>query len=536
MQQDTGLHGFMPLMPHTKTRVKETNLIMLQLHQRFIKTAQSYTNKIAVYDKATNQDYAYSKTLIASLILKEHIAKIKGKYIGIMLPTSMGCMLAVIGTLMSGKIPVMINYSIGALDNCRYARDKCGFKTIITSSKLLDKLGLKAIDHMIMVEDILASVSTLSKVKAAFLSKLPFPLLKRMVHGGPLEEISVILFTSGSEKEPKAVQLSHRNILHNVDAVPKMVTLDHTDTFMSVLPLFHVFGLTTNFWLPILIGASIVAYPNPLDFKIVASLVREYKATFMTATPSFFYGYLQKSKAGDFSSIRFAIAGADKLPNKIYEGFLQKHKIKVFEGYGTTETSPVISTNYPGQHKLGSIGKPIPGVWVRILDIHTDKILSSNQEGKIMVKGDLVMEGYLGDLEETSLRIRNGWYDTGDIGLIDDDGYLWHKGRLKRFVKVGGELVSLVKVEDVLSSLLPEDVICCVVDVPNPTKGADVVAAVATGDFDKKAVLAKLKKELPSIAIPRQFYIIEDIPMMASGKVNFREVERICRERSSNGE
>jgi acyl-[acyl-carrier-protein]-phospholipid O-acyltransferase/long-chain-fatty-acid--[acyl-carrier-protein] ligase len=144
----------------------------------------------------------------------------------------------------------------------------------------------------------------------------------------------------------------------------------------------------------------------------------------------------------------------------------------------------------------------------------------------------MVMEGYLGDIEETTLRIRNGWYDTGDIGMLDDDGFLWHRGRLKRFVKVGGEMVSLVQVEDVLSQLLPEDVICCVVDIPNPTKGADVVAAVANGNFDMHKVMRQLKKKLPSIAIPRQFYVIEDIPMMASGKVNFRAVEKICRDRS----
>lgn len=185
---------------------------------------------------------------------------------------------------------------------------------------------------------------------------------------------------------------------------------------------------------------------------------------------------------------------------------------------------------------MGSIGKPIPGVEVRIVDIATDKILGKNEEGKILVRGEHVMEGYLGDLEETSLRIHNGWYDTGDIGIMDDDGFLWHRGRLKRFVKVGGEMVSLVKVEDLLSKLLPENVICCVVDVPNPTKGADVVAAVATGDFDMHKVLKQLKKELPAIAVPRQFYVIEDIPMMASGKVNFRAVETICREKSNNGD
>ncbi|HOH47361.1 MAG TPA: AMP-binding protein, partial [Candidatus Cloacimonadota bacterium] len=230
---------------------------------------------------------------------------------------------------------------------------------------------------------------------------------------------------------------------------------------------------------------------------------------------------------------KLAIAGADKLPDKIFEGFMTKHNISIFEGYGTTETSPVISVNYPGHQKKGSIGQIFPNVQVRIVDINTEKILGTNQEGKILVKGDNVMVGYLGDLEETSLRIRNGWYETGDIGLLDDDGYLWHKGRLKRFVKVGGEMVSLVKVEEILTKFLPEDVICCVVDVPHPTKGADVVAAVTTGNFDQHAVMKKLKKELPSIAIPKVFEVIEDIPMMASGKVNFREVEKICRSKAS---
>ncbi len=508
---------------------------MLQLHQRFVLVAKKYGSRIAVYDKATNVDYTYSRMLIASLILKEHIAKIRGKYIGILLPTSMGCMLSILGTLMNGKIPVMINYATGAIENSLYARNKCQFKTILTSKKLLEKLGLKPIDNMIFVEDILAKVTIVNKLKAAMLSKLPAPLLFNSMHRGDAREISVILFTSGSEKEPKAVQLSHRNILHNVDAIPKLVNLDYNDVFMSILPMFHVFGLTIEFWLPLMLGASMVTYPNPLEYKTVADLVRQYKATFMAATPSFFYGYLQKSNPGDFSTLRFAIAGADKLPDKVYEGFMKKHGIPIFEGYGATETSPVISTNYPGIHKMGSIGKPIPGVDVRIVDIATDKILGKNEEGKILVRGEHVMEGYLGDLEETSLRIHNGWYDTGDIGIIDDDGFLWHRGRLKRFVKVGGEMVSLVKVEDLLSKLLPENVICCVVDVPNPTKGADVVAAVATGDFDMHKIMKQLKKELPAIAVPRQFFVIEDIPMMASGKVNFRAVETICREKSNNG-
>ena len=506
------------------------------LHHRFIQSAKKYGKKIAVYDQATGQDFTYSRMLIASLILKNSLAKIKGKYVGILLPTSVGCMLGVLGTLMNGKIPVMINYSTGAIENCRYAREKCHFKTILTSRYLLEKLNLEPIDHMIFVEDILAKVTIVDKLKAAAMSKLPTPILKTMVHSGSDKQVSVILFTSGSEKEPKAVQLTHRNIISNVEASIQVFGISSDDSCMSMLPLFHVFGLTVNMWLPLILGNSMVAHPNPLEYQKISSLVRKYKITYMAATPSFFYGYLQKSEPGDFSSIRFAIAGADKLPNKVYDGFLRQHGITIFEGYGTTETSPVISTNHPGAHKIGSIGKPIPGVKVRIEDVESGETLGPDLEGKILVKGDLVMEGYLNDYEETSLRIRGGWYDTGDIGLIDKDGFLWHRGRLKRFVKVGGEMVSLVKVEDVLSRLLPEDVICSVVDIPNPTKGADVVAAVATGNFDKAKVLKQLKKELPSIAVPRQFFVIDDIPMMSSGKVNFREVEKICRELSAKGE
>jgi acyl-[acyl-carrier-protein]-phospholipid O-acyltransferase/long-chain-fatty-acid--[acyl-carrier-protein] ligase len=207
---------------------------MLQLHQRFIQSAKRFPKRIAVYDKATMTDYTYSKMLIASFILKEYIGKLKSRYIGILLPTGVGAMLTILGTMMKGKIPVMINYATGAIENCRYAREKCQFKTIITSRKLLEKLNVQPIDHMIFVEDILAGVSMIDKLKAAALSMLPFPVLKDMVHHGDISEISVILFTSGSEKEPKAVQLSHRNILHNVNAFPTMININEND----VLPRF----------------------------------------------------------------------------------------------------------------------------------------------------------------------------------------------------------------------------------------------------------------------------------------------------------
>ncbi|MDO9578500.1 MAG: AMP-binding protein [Candidatus Cloacimonadales bacterium] len=507
----------------------------MQLHQRFIQTAKKFGKKIAVYDIATGKDVSYERMLIISLIFAKKFKKIKSKYVGVMVPTSAGCMLTNLGLLMVGKIPVMINYATGAIENSIYAQEKCNFETIIASKKLLEKLNLEPLDSMIFLEDIAATIKLSDKLPALLKSKGSASRIIKGVHHGDMDETAVILFTSGSEKEPKAVQLTHKSIGHNVDNIPKILDLNSNDIFLANLPLFHVFGITANFWLPIILGTNIVAYPNPLDYKIICGLVKQYKVTLMAGTPAFYYGYLKKSSPGDFASMKVAISGADTLTKQIYEGFLEKHNLIINNAYGTTETSPAISINTPDVNRVGSVGKPIPGVEVKIMDVDTDEILPPNQTGKILVSGDMVMKGYLGDLEETSLRIHKGWYDTGDMGYLDEDGFLWHKGRLKRFVKVGGEMVSLVKVEEVLSKYLPNDVICCVVDVPNSTKGADVVAAVTTGEIDQRDILKKMAAELPAIAVPKEFYVLEDIPMMGSGKVNFREVEITCRELRRKG-
>jgi acyl-[acyl-carrier-protein]-phospholipid O-acyltransferase / long-chain-fatty-acid--[acyl-carrier-protein] ligase len=499
------------------------------LHHRFIETAKANLKKIAVYDQATEKDLTYERMLIASLILTKKFKKYTGQYLGIMVPTSAGCMLSTIGALMAGKIPVMINYSTGAAENAKFAQEKCSFRTIITSKKLLEKINVKPIKGMVFLEDIMPTITLFNKLAAAFKAKTSVNSIVNSVSKGSKEDVAAILFTSGSEKEPKAVQLSHKNILHNVDNIPELLNCIPEDIYLGNLPLFHVFGLTVNFWHPLIMGASIVAYPNPLDYKIIGRLVKHYKITVMAGTPAFYYGYYKKSKPGDYASLRAAVSGADKLTQHIYDAFYKKHNVKILEGYGTTETSPAISMNRIDKHKVGSIGLPLRGVQVKITDRETGETLPANTEGKILVKGDLVMKGYLGDLEETSLRIRNGWYDTGDMGIIDEDGFMWHRGRLKRFVKVGGEMVSLVRVESVLETLLPQDTLCCVVDVPNPSKGAEIVAAIATSEIDKRRIIKEMAKHLPAIAVPKVIHIMDEIPLMGTGKVNFREVERICR-------
>jgi acyl-[acyl-carrier-protein]-phospholipid O-acyltransferase/long-chain-fatty-acid--[acyl-carrier-protein] ligase len=496
---------------------------VMLLHQHFVSIAKKYGDKLAFIDRTSDRRVTYSKALIASLILAEKMKRYDEGFIGIMIPTSAGCALSVLGALMSGKTPVMINYSTGAANNAVYAQKKCNFSTIVTSKTLLEKINCPVLDGMVFIEDIMESVSAGEKLKAVLKAKLPVPLILRFVHRGHEDDNVVILFTSGSEKDPKAVQLTHRNIASNIESFSKAVKIYEQDVMLANLPYFHVFGLTVNLWTPFYFGMTIVAYANPLEYKMICSILREERPTVMVGTPSFLWGYLRKSERGDFQTLRLIVSGADKCPDTLRKEFLEKHGITLYEGYGTTETSPVISTNTPEQNRPGSVGRVLPAVKVRIENYETGKECGTGEVGRIMVKGDLVMKGYLDDFEETSMRIRHGWYDTGDMGYMDKEGFLWHAGRLKRFVKIGGEMVSLVKVEDVLQKILPEDIYCSVVEVPDALKGVRIVAVV-TQKVEERRILKQMSEHLPNIALPKQFVVIEELPKMGSGKVDFRTV------------
>ena len=493
------------------------------LHQRFIAIAKKFGEKLFINDYTTDRKISYNKALIASLLLADEFDKYDTGLIGVMIPTSAGGYMTVLGTIMSGRIPVMINYSTNAEENIRYGQNKCNFKTIITSKALLEKINCPQVEGMVFLEDIMAGLSKVKKLKAAIKSKLPESILYNFVHRGNEDDTVVILFTSGSEKEPKAVQLTHHNIISNIESFSPEFGLNHKDIVLANLPLFHVFGLTCNLWTPLYHGMTVVTYANPLDFTTTCDIARNEKPTVLLSTPSFFWGYLGKSEEGDFSSLRLAVCGADKCPEALREGFIEKHNLVLLEGYGCTETSPCISINSAANNKPGSTGRPLPGVEVKIEHYQNGEACKTGEEGKILVKGDLVMKGYFDDIEETSLHMRSGWYDTGDMGYLDEDGYLWHTGRLKRFTKIGGEMISLVNVENVLEKHLPEGVLCCVVEIPDPTKGAKIIAVV-TEQIDENAVLKKMAKELPNIALPKQFPIMEELPKMGSGKIDFRTI------------
>jgi acyl-[acyl-carrier-protein]-phospholipid O-acyltransferase/long-chain-fatty-acid--[acyl-carrier-protein] ligase len=499
------------------------------LHQQVVRVAKMNEKKIAVIDRTLDRRVSYKRLLIGCLILVKKFRGYDPGFLGIMLPNSAGSVLTVLATLLGGRVPVMINYSTGAADNCRYAQTKCAFATILTSRALCQKINCPHVEGMVYLEDIMEKVTVLDKVGAALKAGRPVERILASLHQGQEDDTLLILFTSGSEKDPKGVQLTHRNIFSNYQSLKKAYEFTGDDVFLANLPYFHVFGQTANLWVPLLEGMTLVTYANPLDFKVISQIVREEKVTLMAGTPTFFWGYLRNSRPGDYETVRIMLSGADKCPQALRDGFLKKHGKTLLEAYGTTETSPGITVNTLAHNRPGSVGRPLDGIQVCIEHYETGEACAVGEIGKILVRGDNVMKGYFDDFEQTSLSIRHGWYDTGDMGYVDADGYFWHVGRLKRFLKIGGEMVSLIKVEDVLEKLLPPDVECCVVEIPDPLRGARIVAAV-TQQVDEKAILKEMAEQLPKIALPSRFVVIPEMPKHGSGKIDFRSITDRARE------
>lgn len=501
------------------------------LVQRFVEVAKQYPGKLAIVDRATGARVTYKNALLRTLIIARKLKAYDRGLIGIMIPTSAGAILTTVGAVMSGRTPVMINYSTGAADNCRMAQRRLGFKTILTSRALLEKINCPVVPGMVILEDLAAGISKFAKIGGLLRASLSARRICRSVHCGEPDDHVVILFTSGSEHDPKAVPLTHRNLTANIDGMHGVLDYGPKDTILGNLPLFHVFGLNTNLWLPLINAMTVVTCPNPLEFRTICNAVREEKVTMMVGTPTFLSGYLHKSEPGDFETVRLLITGADKCPEPLRQGYVDKHGKHLLEGYGATETSPVVSVNPPEANKFNCVGKVLPNIQVRIEHLETGETCGENEVGKILVKGDSVMKGYYDDFEATSLRIRGGWYDTGDMGCLDGEGYLYHSGRLGRFLKIGGEMVSLVRVEDLLQRLVPEDISCAVVEVPDAIRGGRIVAVV-TGNIDEKAILKQLAAQLPKIALPWQFVTLPDLPRMASGKIDYRALTESMRERT----
>ncbi len=501
------------------------------LHHAFIRSARVRPRKVFIADRSLGQRLTYGEALISVLALSRRLRIVpesgESRLLGIMLPNSAGSVLAVLAALVAGRVPVMINYAMGAERNASFAMRRCGLSTIITSGRFLEKLECPRIDGMVYLEDIAGSLTKSDKLKAAALAFIPAPLTCGMVHRCDENAAAVIIFTSGSEGDPKPVVLTHRNICFEVEAMSDVFHLKEGDSVLANLPFFHVFGLTVNLFTPAIRGLTVATHVTPLDYSAICKTIREERLTIAAATPAFWWGYLRASRVGDFETLRIAVAGADKCPESLRAECMELHGVALREGYGATETSPVISANSENGDRPGSVGRPLPGVDVRIENVETGEGCAAGETGRILVRGDLVMKEYLGDPEATTRAVRAGWYDTGDLGYLDEDGFLWLSGRLTRCVKVGGEMVSLWRVEEILNGFLPPGAGCCVVAVPDERRGSRI-AAVVTCDVDERAVARRMAAELPRVAVPKTFVRVDEIPMLESSKVDFRAAQRLA--------
>lgn len=464
--------------------------------------------------------------------------------IGVFLPPSVPAALVNAGLLLHGKVAINLNYTASkeVVDACV---NKAGIQTIVSSRKFSEKLGWSPNGKTIYVEDLAPSISPLAKALHALVFLIsPSFLLERTFFSkarGPIDRLATIMFTSGSTGTPKGVMLTHANVLANLEAIAQVVQLSPHDRMMGALPFFHSFGFTATLWLPLRLGMGAVYHFNPLDARTIGNLVAEHRATAILGTPTFLLAWMRRVEAEKFKSLRLVVVGAEKLREEIAKAFAAKYGVTPLEGYGATELSPVASLNipdiaWPGIHqtgtKLGTVGQPLPGVFMKVVDPDTGKELGADAPGLLLVKGPNVMLGYLGDAAKTAEVIKDGYYVTGDIAKIDEDGFVTLTDRLSRFSKVGGEMVPHIKVEESLHEAIGAlDMTFIVAGVPDDKRGERLVVLHKAG-LDVDAILKKLAESgLPKLWLPDRsnFHEVEAFPLLGSGKVDMQALKAEAR-------
>jgi acyl-[acyl-carrier-protein]-phospholipid O-acyltransferase/long-chain-fatty-acid--[acyl-carrier-protein] ligase len=509
----------------------------------FVRTAKQNWQRRAIAD-TSGKELSYGETLVGALALS---AKLKDRvgsaeHVGLLLPPSVGGVLANLSLSLLGRVPVNLNYT-AAEGSIRSAISQCGITAIVTSKAFLEKLPtLPQMDGMIFLEDILPTISKQDKLQGWIRGKLLPPRMLCNCQGFHPDRTATVIFSSGSTGEPKGVMLTHHNIMSNIEALRMVFRVNLNDNICSALPFFHSLGFTGTLWLPLLSGFSAAYHPNPMDGEKIAQVVREHRSSLLIATPTFLLAYLRRAKKEDFASLRLVITGAEKLKAKVADSFEERFGIRPLEGYGATELSPVITLSLPdvkidgvAQHgsKEGSVGHPIPGVAIRVVDPDTGTILQPGEPGLILVKGPNVMHGYLGQPEKTEQVVRDGWYVTGDIGIMDDDGFIRITDRMSRFSKIGGEMVPHGVVEDELHSRLGQNQVLAVTAVPDEKKGEKLVVVYAKDAADGETLHRLLaESNIPNLWKPgRDCYVpVESLPMLGSGKLDLKGLKEIALE------
>ena len=469
---------------------------------------------------------SYDALITRSIIVGKLIETITrpGENVGVLLPNTCKTLNVVLGLQLYRRVPAMLNYSIGAAGMASACRTG-EVNIVLTSRKFLelahlgDEAALLA-EHvrLVYLEELATSLSILDKLNGWLLTKTAAYWYKYQVFDA--DDAAVVLFTSGSEGEPKGVVLSHANVLANHKQIKARIDFTPQDVVLNFLPMFHSFGFTVGTLLPVLNGMTSFFYPSPLHYAVIPEIAYEIGATIMFGTNTFLAAYAKKAHPYDFYKMRYVVAGAEKLQESTRSTWLNKFGIRILEGYGATETSPVTSVNTPMDYKAGSVGRFMPDMLYKL-----EPVPGIENAGKLHVAGPNIMKGYLlpnqpGVLvPPCSPLYGEGWYDTGDIVQVDDDGFIIIQGRSKRFAKVSGEMVSLTAVEQLAIQTWP-DAQHAVVSLPDPKKGEQLVLLTTQRGATAKQ-LAEASPGIASIYLPRKVFVLEKLPVLATGKTDY---------------
>lgn len=518
----------------------------LAVHRRFLRVAGRRPFATCWIDStAPGQEMSYAKACAGAICLAHLLRGLLGreKMAGVWLPPGRGAALANIALAFLGKAAINLNYTAG-MESVRSALSQCGCRHVLTARRFLDRIPFDPGSEVevLCLEDLLPQVTTWSRV-SAFLSVLLLPgwLLEWLVlspAGHGMDDLATVIFSSGSTGDPKGIMLTHDNIAANVESITQWANLTPSDRLLGSLPFFHSFGYTVTLWGPLQLGASAVFHPDPRQAREVGDLCRDHRVTVNLSTATFVRFCLRKCGPQDFQSLRLLICGAEKLPMSLATEFEKRFGILPLEGYGCTELAPVVSTNLADQpcghvtevfNRPGTVGPPLPGVAGRVAHPETSEWLPRGEEGILAFLGANVMAGYLGKPGLTSTVMKDGWYLTGDMGVIGEDGTITITGRMSRFAKIGGEMVPLERIEEALHEAAGAvERLCAVTCIPDPERGERVIVLYLASALDPPARGVSWWREalatlgLPNLWIPaeRDFHVIDEIPILGPGKLN----------------
>lgn len=473
----------------------------------------------------------YSQLISRCFVLGKQISKDTkhGEYVGFMLPNMTSSIVTLFGMQAYGRVPAMLNYSTGG-QSFIAACDVAKIKTIYTSKRFIDggklrhliELAEKDKIKIIYLEDIAKKITLIDKAQGLLAAKFADHYLKKINNSNP-QDPAIILFTSGSEGTPKGVVLSHENIQSNRFQLASRVDFSSKDAVFNALPIFHSFGLTGGTLLPVLAGIKTFFYPSPLHYRIVPELVYDTNSTIMFGTNTFLANYARFAHSYDFYSLRYVFAGAEKLDEETRKIWSEKFGVRIFEGYGATETSPALSTNTPMHNKPGTVGRLMPGIKFKL-----ENVEGITDGKRLSVSGPNVMKGYLLSSNPGSISTpQDGWYDTGDIVAIDEKGYISIKGRAKRFAKIAGEMVSLTATETNISKLCSQSS-HAIIAIPDAKKGEQLILMTTSQTLKRTEISTFFKEnQITELSVPREIVVVEKLPLLGTGKVDYVQVKEL---------